>query len=312
MDWPWAVRLMQAPIGPASTPALVSAVSNAGALGTLAASWTDPATLRAEVRQILATTSAPFCLNFVLAFDQGERVGVALDEGVPVVSFSWGLDPALVRRARERGARVLVQVGSVREAVDAAFVGADAIIVQGVEAGGHVQSVSPVLELVREARRLVSCPIIAAGGIGDAEAARGAVEAGAAGVACGTVFLAADEADVHPHYLRRLIDASSGDTVLTGLFDGNWPGAAHRVLVNSTLVRWVDAGRPPRGSRPGEGDVVAHRGARGVERYDDAQPTRETTGDVDAMAMYAGLSVSGVQRAEAASDIVERIAAGLS
>jgi nitronate monooxygenase len=312
VDLPWAVPLMQAPIGPASTPELVSAVSNTGALGTLAASWTDPATLRAQIRQIRGTTDRPWCINLVLAFDQRDRLEVAIEEGAPFVSFSWGVHKDMIRRAQGGGATVLVQVGNVSDAIDADAAGVDIVIAQGVEAGGHVQSISPVLGLVRDARRSVTRPIVAAGGIGDAEAASRAVAAGADGVACGTAFLAAHEADVHPRYLDRLIHASRNDTVLTGLFEGGWPDAPHRVLRNATVARWEEAARPHPGVRPGEGQVVAHRDGHPILRYSDAQPTRSATGDVDAMAMYAGLSVGSVQRSEGAAEIAQRIAKGLS
>lgn len=311
VELPWTVPLIQAPIGPASTPELVSAVSNTGALGTLGASWTDPATLRAQIRQIRATTDRPYCINLVLAFDQRERLEVAVEERVPFVSFSWGVDKGMIERAQQGGATVLVQVGNVSEAIDAEAAGVDIVVVQGVEAGGHVQSTSPLLRLVRDVRGTVSRPIVAAGGIGDPDAARRAVAAGADGVACGTAFLAAHEADVHPHYLDRLIHASPRDTVLTGLFDGGWPDAPHRVLRNATIARWEDAARPHPGTRPGEDDVVAHRNGHSIVRYSDAQPTRGTTGDVDAMAMYAGLSVGSVHRSEGAAEIAQRIARGL-
>ena len=311
VELPWPVPLIQAPIGPASTPELVSTVSNTGALGTLAASWTDPLTLRAQIRQIRATTDQPYCINLVLAFDQRDRLEVALEEGVPLVSFSWGVHEVMIRRAQQGGATVLVQVGNLAEAIDADIAGVDIVIAQGIEAGGHVQSISPVLELVHDMRRKLTRPIIAAGGIGDAASVRRAIAAGADGVACGTAFLAAHEADVHPHYLERLITASPSDTVLTGLFEGGWPDALHRVLRNSTVARWEQTGRPAPGVRPGEGEVVARRGGHPIGRYSDAQPTRDATGEVDAMAMYAGLSVGSVQRSEGAADIAQRIGKGL-
>lgn len=207
---------------------------------------------------------------------------------------------------------VLVQVGNVSEAIDADVAGVDIVIAQGVEAGGHVQSTTPVLQLVRDARRSVTCPIIAAGGIGDADAASRAIAAGADGVACGTAFLAAYEADVHARYLHRLIRASPSDTVLTRLFEVGWPDAPHRVLRNATVARWEEAERPDPGARPGEGEVVAHRDGQPIIRYADAQPTKGTAGDVDAMAMYAGLSVGSVQRSEGAGKFAQRIAKGLS
>lgn len=302
---------MQAPIGPATTPELVIGVSETGALGTLAASWTEPRVLRDQIRQIGGATTRPYCVNLVLAFDQRDRLDVALAEGTPFVSFSWGVEESMIRRAHQGGARVLVQVGTVAEASAATVAGADIIIIQGVEAGGHVQAAGRLLELVRVVREAVRRPIVAAGGIADPDGARRAVAAGADGVACGTAFLAAREADVHPTYVQRLIEAGPADTVLTHLFDQGWPDAPHRILHNTTVTRWQDAGEPRSGDRPGEGDIVGHRSGTPIVRYSDAQPTRETTGDIEAMAMYAGLSAAYVKRTDRAALITERIAAGL-
>jgi nitronate monooxygenase len=202
-------------------------------------------------------------------------------------------------------------VGAAAAAVDAAGAGADGLIVQGLEAGGHVQGSSPTLELVREVRGLVRLPIVAAGGIADLIAVRRAMDAGADAVASGTAFLAAHEANVHPRYLDRLIGADAADTVLTSLFDGGWPDAAHRVIRNETFSRWESAGRPAPGARPGEGEHVATRNSKPIVRYDDAQPTRETSGQIDAMAMYAGTSVSSVRHTEPAVTITSRLASGL-
>jgi nitronate monooxygenase len=308
---PSALPIMQAPIGPAGSPGLVAAASAAGALGTLAASWTDADVLRRQIREIAAASDGPYCVNLVLAFDQRQRLEVALEEGVRVVSFSWGIDDALIRRARQGGAAVFVQVGTVADAIRAESAGADMIIAQGVEAGGHVQSTTPLLDLVADVRRSVRCSVIAAGGIASPAAARRAIAAGADAVAIGTAFLAAREANVHPHYVNRLLMARSQDTVLTEVYDEGWPNAPHRVLRNETVLRWEAAGEPRRGARPGEGDVIARRDDLPVVRYSDAQPTRNTTGDIEAMAMYAGQSVGEVEGVGSAASVVVRIALGL-
>jgi nitronate monooxygenase len=305
---PWELPVMQAPIGPATTTALVAAVSRAGGFGTLAASWTEPATLRGQLERLRAEVEGrPFCVNLVLAFDQRERLAIALAGGSPAISFSWGVDRELFAQARGAGALVLAQVADVGAAQEAVAAGADILIAQGVEAGGHVQGTTPLLQLVR-ALGDVGRPIVAAGGIGDADAVRQALAAGADAVACGTAFLAAEEANVHPAYLDAVLAADASDTVLTGVFDGDWPNAPHRVIRNDTLTAWESAGRPPTGARPGEGDVVATRGSRPILRYADAQPTSSTEGDVVAMALYAGASVGAVTQRAPAAEIVRRLA----
>jgi nitronate monooxygenase len=302
---------MQAPIGPATTADLVASVSAVGALGTVAASWTEPSKLRDQIRAIRSATSNPFCVNLVLAFDQRERLELVLAERVPVVSFAWGTDPDLIGRARVAGVFVLVQVSNPEEAKVAAVGGASGLIAQGVEAGGHVQGKTPLLTLVREVTAKLPLPVVAAGGIADSAAARDALNAGAQAVACGTAFLASSESDVHEHYRARLIAAGPGDTELTDLFDIGWPNAPHRVIRNRTVIDWESAGRPPTGRRPGEGDVVAKRGRTELMRYSDAQPTKSTEGDIEAMAMYAGTGVHHVRSVAPSAAITEAIALGI-
>jgi nitronate monooxygenase len=301
------VPIMQAPLGGCATPQLASAVSQTGGLGTLAASWTEPDVLRNQIRSITRATDRPFCVNLVLEFEQDERLEVVVEERAPIISFSFGLEPRLVERARASGARVLVQVGSVDAARAAAAAGADALIVQGVEAGGHVQGVVGLLPLLAEVQRTVSLPVLAAGGIGDPASARAALAAGAAAAVMGTRFLASDESDAHPIYKASLLDAHARDTVLTGLFDVGWEDSPHRVLRNSTYQRWEDAGGPASGGRPGEGDEIAG----GLVRYASNPPLATMDGDIEAMAMYAGQSVGAITSVEPAAAIVERFAAAL-
>src|SRR3954467_5410287 len=236
---------MQAPLGRGAAARLAGEVSRAGGLGTLGASWTEPPVLREQIRSIARVTDRPFCASLVLDFAQDERLEVAVEERVPWVSFSFGLRPELVARARAGGARVLVQVASARAARGAADAGADALIVQGVEAGGHVQSVVGLLPLIVAVRRVVSLPLVAAGGIADPASARAALIAGTAAVAMGTRFVASEECDAHPRCKAGLLDAEGRDTVLTELFDVGWP-APHRVLRNyaGQGVGTIDAVEP--------------------------------------------------------------------
>lgn len=308
MELPWRLPVMQAPIGPAGTPQLVAAVSRAGALGTLAASWMPVATVEQIVRELRAGLPEPFCVNLVLAFEQRDRLEVALAAGAPVIAFSWGVDRELIALARADGAFVLVQAGDADTAGAAESAGADAVIVQGIEAGGHVQGRQPLSALLREVRARVRVPVLAAGGIADELAAVAAHEAGADGVACGTAFLAAEEAAVHPVYRECLFRAGATDTVLTSAFDGGWPNAPHRVLRNSTVSAWEAAGAPAQG-RPGDGEVVATRGETSIRRYEFAMPSEATDGEIEAMALYAGTSVDSVARSEPSAAIVARLSA---
>jgi nitronate monooxygenase len=300
------VPLMQAPLGRGAGARLAIAVSQAGGLGTLGASWTAPAALREQIRSIGRTTDRPFCVNLVLDFEQDERVEVAVEARVPWVSFSFGMHRQLIERAHAGGTRAMVQVASTDAARAAADAGADALIVQGVEAGGHVQSVVGLLPLLAEVSRAVSLPLLAAGGIADPASARAALASGATAVVMGTRFVASDECDAHPRYKTRLLEAEGRDTVLTRLFDVGWD-APHRVLRNSTYERWEAAGRPEAGRRPGEGEEVAP----GIVRYAVNLPLSDGKGDVEAMAMYAGQGVGAIETVESAAAITERFAAAL-
>lgn len=305
------IPVMQAPLGRAGGVELALAVSQAGGLGTLGASYTAPADLREQIRCLREGTHAPFCVNLILDFEQHERVDVAVGEGAPWISFSWGMKPELVGRAKAGGVRVLVQVASVREARLAVAAGADALIVQGVEAGGHVQSTIGLLPLLGEVINAVGVPLVAAGGIADPRTARAVLAAGADAVAMGTRFVASEEALAHPRYQQRLLEASGADTVLTELFDVGWP-APHRILRNHVYDAWQAAGSPPRGQRPNENEPVAAAPFGEIPRYAVNPPVADMTGDVEAMAMYAGQGVGAITVIESAREIVNRFGAALA
>jgi NAD(P)H-dependent flavin oxidoreductase YrpB (nitropropane dioxygenase family) len=303
--------VVQASIGRVGDAALAAAVSKAGGLGSLGASYMPLDVLRDQVREMRRLTEAPVVVNLILAFDQVERLEVAVEEHAPWISFSWGIDVTLIARAHAGGARVLVQVASVEEARSAAAARADALIVQGSEAGGHVQSRRPLLPLLQEVRAAMSLPIVAAGGIGDPEAARAALAAGADAISMGTRFAASSESLAHPRYRERLAASNGADTVLTDLFDVGWL-APHRVLRNKVYDVWEAAGSPPSGQRPGEGEPVAKGPSGTVVRYAVSPAVIGMTGDIDAMAMYAGLGVGAVRSVEPAAEIVERFARALA
>jgi NAD(P)H-dependent flavin oxidoreductase YrpB (nitropropane dioxygenase family) len=123
----------------------------------------------------------------------------------------------------------------------------------------------------------------------------------------GTRFVATAEADVHPEYAARVVAASGADTVHTLLFDGGWPDAPHRVLENSTYRRWVQAGRQPPGRRPGEGEVLGEHEGVPIPRYGADDPRRATTGDIEAMCLYAGTGAGAITSVEPAAAVVERV-----
>jgi NAD(P)H-dependent flavin oxidoreductase YrpB (nitropropane dioxygenase family) len=146
------------------------------------------------------------------------------------------------------------------------------------------------------------------GGIADARGLVAALSLGAQGVWIGTRCLAAREANVHATYPRGVIEASAGDTMYTGAFDGGWPDAPHRFLRNAMLTAWEAAGRPPAPGRPGDGDTVATApDGRSLPRYHMAMPQDGAAGDVEEMALYAGQGVGLVRACERTADIVRAL-----
>jgi NAD(P)H-dependent flavin oxidoreductase YrpB (nitropropane dioxygenase family) len=242
----------------------------------------------------------------VLEWPQEKRLAACLEEGVEVVSFFWGDPSALVPRAREAGARVLQTVGSTDEARRALDAGVDVLLAQGWEAGGHVRGTVTTMVLVpRVVDVSGSVPVVAAGGIADGRGVAAALALGAAGACLGTRFLASTEAAVHPLYQQHIVGAQEGDTVYTTLFDGGWPGAPHRTLRNSTVHAWERAGRPAPGQRPDEGTPVANRAdGSPIERYSDVIPLPGMSGNVEALALYAGQSSGLVGGVKPAASIV--------
>jgi NAD(P)H-dependent flavin oxidoreductase YrpB (nitropropane dioxygenase family) len=305
------VPIIQAPIGSACSAALIAEAANAGALGMLAGSWLDPERLRDKIRTIRALTSSPFGVNFVLAWPQDERVAVAIEEGVRIVSFFWGDVERYAPRVHRAGGLVLHSAGSVVEARRAVDQGADIVVAQGWEAGGHVRgdvALSVLVPAVCDA--IAPRPVVAAGGVADGRGLVAALALGAEAVWMGTRFLAATEAQVDPMYHSHLIAADDTATVHTTLFDGGWPDAAHRVLRNSTVRAWEAAGCPIPPHRPGENEIVAFTAdGHPIPRYSDIIPVADTTGDVEALAMYAGQSAALVRDVASTSEIVSKIVA---
>ncbi|MFT5210107.1 MAG: NAD(P)H-dependent flavin oxidoreductase YrpB (nitropropane dioxygenase family) [Flavobacterium sp.] len=304
------IPIIQAPMGGAAGPKLAAAVSNAGGLGTLPL-WTyDIETTRSQIRATKAITSKPFAVNLNMDFPQEERLDLCLDEGVPIISFFWKDSSKLVTRAKSAGAIVLHSVATADEARRAVDSGVDILIAQGWEAGGHVRGQVASMPLIPTIVDVAgSIPVIAAGGISDGRGLAASLCLGASGAWIGTRFLASEEVDIHPEYRKHLLKANENDTVhLDNLFDVGWRNAPHRVLRNSTVKNWEDSGKARSGERPGEGDIIGHvSGTSDLVRYMSHTPRRATTGDIEAMSMWAGQGVAMVQKIQPAAEIVQEI-----
>jgi NAD(P)H-dependent flavin oxidoreductase YrpB (nitropropane dioxygenase family) len=302
--------IVQAPM--AAIPRLAAAVSNAGALGMLTLTWSEDA--GAVVRETAALTGRPFGGNLVLTEDQHRRLDQALEAGLRIVSFFWGDPSGYVQQVHDAEGIVLHTVGTAEEARRAVASGADVIVAQGWEAGGHVWGTIATLPLVPAVVDAVDpVPVIAAGGIGDARGVAAVLALGAQAAWLGTRFLLAEEMPIHQDYRHRLITAAETDPQrYADLYEVGWPDAPHRALRNSTADAWQAAGRPPLAQRPGAGEVIAHfASGESIVRYEPAPPMAGTTGEIEALSMWAGQSVALARQPQSAADIVTELTSRL-
>jgi NAD(P)H-dependent flavin oxidoreductase YrpB (nitropropane dioxygenase family) len=308
---------------------LAAAVSEAGGLGTIAVS--GAAAIRGELAAARALTGRPLAVNVLLPFarrDWFEAAGAA-----DVIVTFWG-------RPRRRTPGVwLHQCGSVAETRQAQAAGADGVIVQGVEAGGHVRGTTPGLQLLEEARAALPAgyPLLLAGGIAEPDDVQEALAAGAQAAVAGTRFLLSDESRAHALYKERLLAAR--ETLLTELFGAGWP-ALHRVVPNAATEQWLGGVRPLLAmgrtkderqtvlSAPWGNRVLNHLLAPGI-RYapsslqarmiraqrpgsrilTPAGPTDDGPPNlVEAGALYAGETVARIEAVRPAAELVRELA----
>lgn len=211
-----------------SFPPLVAAVSNAGGLGILGAAFMSPEELRENIREIRRLTDNPFGVNF--AADNPELdtlLEVIVDENVPVVSYGIGNPQKIIKKTKKHGIINFPTAGSLRHALRAEADGADAVIVQGLEAGGHTGFVSSLVLTPLAAGKL-KIPVVSAGGITDGRGLMAALALGAEGISMGTRFIVTQESPVPLKVKEFIINKSEEDTVVTD----NFTGVRCRVLKN--------------------------------------------------------------------------------
>jgi NAD(P)H-dependent flavin oxidoreductase YrpB (nitropropane dioxygenase family) len=302
--------IIQAGMGAVARHELAAAVSEAGGLGTIGGARGRIAEELAAARKL---TGRPIAVNLVLHLLRPGDVQAARDADV-IVTF-WG-EP----RRLAPGTWVH-QCGSVQEARAAEAAGADAVMAQGVEAGGHVRGTTPLLDLIESVCAAVKVPVLAAGGIVEQGDVREALDAGAVAAVLGTRFLLSDESRAHPDYKQRCLQADR--TVLTELFGFGWAEAPQRVVPNAATRRWLDA--DPRG--PGWIRTANRLTAPLVMRVPEAiqdralafqRPSFPFLGPVmalddgprsllDSGPLYAGASVTRISDVRPAAEIVAKL-----
>jgi len=200
----------------AGTAKLAAAVSNAGGLGMIGSGAMRAQQLKEAIEQIRKLTDRPFGVNVMLASPYVEELlDVIVQENVPVVSFGAGNPVKYIPKLKDRDIKVIVVVASDSLAKLVERAGADAVVAEGMESGGHIGEVTTIV-LVNKVARSVNIPVIAAGGIADGRGMAAAFALGAEGVQMGTRFLATVEAEVHENYKKKILNASIRDTVVTG------------------------------------------------------------------------------------------------
>ena len=286
-----------------STSELVSAVAGAGGVGMLATPLMSPLELEQALDELRERSSGVFGVNFLVPFLDRECVAIAARNSNLVEFFYGDPDPRLVEQVHSLGARVSWQVGSVAEALAAERAGCDLVVAQGTEAGGHVRGRTSLLPLLSQALDVLQIPVLAAGGISTARDLAAVLACGAAGARIGTRFVASRESGAHPAYVQLLIDASAEDTCLTEAFSVMWPNAPHRVL-RSSIVAAEGLSEGVLGETRVGGRVAP------VQRFSVVCPSVNTTGHIEAMALYAGESVAGVTSVKPAAEIVAELTSG--
>ena len=280
---------------------LAGCVSAAGGLGVIGASWLDAEAVQGHVERARELTGAPLGINLLL-FGNEELLEPVLELAPEVLSTAWPRDDQDLRgifaRAHERGAKVMHMVASLPDAALAAEAGADVIVAQGTEGGGHVGEIGSTVLVRQVVKEVAPIPVVAAGGFADGAGLAAALARGADGVLMGTRFLATQEAP-GPGPAKAAIVASDGhDTILTTVPDTlagkDWPGAWSRVTRTRFVEEWL--GREPELRRRRE--EVRGRLADARER-----------GDQDYWTMWVGQSAGLVESVVPAGELVRTVVA---
>jgi NAD(P)H-dependent flavin oxidoreductase YrpB (nitropropane dioxygenase family) len=284
----------------ATSATLVAAVSNAGGLGTLGASGRSPAELREDTARIRELTAAPFGLNVLLFFGDEVTLDTVLALRPTVAAFAWPTaDQSLnhvFARAHDVGAHVMHMASRLDDAVRAAEAGADIIVAQGSEGGGHVGVMSTMVLVPQVVAAVTPKPVLAAGGIADGRGLAAALALGASGVLLGTRFLATPEAPLHAHFKQAILASDGHDTDLTELPDlitGRvWPGAFARSWRNALIRQWMGREWQLRQQRPRVAAEVA---------------VARAAGDADHTPLLFGQDAGLIDAIEPAGDLIDRI-----
>ena len=266
---------------------LAAAVSQAGGFGCLGMVRESAQFIYEQIWHTRELTHRPFGVNLIPAATDPallqQQLRTCISERVETVVLFWDVDAATVRMLKSADIKVLHQVGTVKAAIEAANAGADAIIAQGYEAGGHVHGTTSTLALVPAVVDAVDVPVIASGGIADGRGVVAAMALGAQGVHCGTAFLATQESFAHEDHKQHVVRSHGEDTLYGELFHINWPPQSPTRVLRTPFTEQDHPCEYP-------GGVVAYQDGRPIALYSTDSPLRNTEGDRSSMPFFAGQS----------------------
>ena len=228
-------------------PAMVAGVSEAGGFGAIGCHGMSAAEVTAASIAIREITDKPFALNFLMFLLEEEAFTAALNQKPDAIALAWPRGDQNLKfyidRIHDAGCKVTLMAGSVKEAVRGAEAGADVIIAQGSEGGGHVGWMASMVLTPMVVDAVSPIPVLAAGGFADGRGLAAAIALGADGALLGTRFLASEESKMHPNFKKSILDSDGHDTVLTEIPDlaarTVWPGAMSRVQRNAFIENWI-------------------------------------------------------------------------
>lgn len=269
---------------------LVSAVSNAGGLGTIGAGLMPDTWLREEIKKTKEKTKNPFAVNLFMQHPRLDSlVKIIIEEKVPVV-FTGGGDPLpLFPHLKKAGIKIIPVVPTPRLAKKIEQNGADAVVVEGLESGGHIGNCTTFCLIPQTKNLLKKIPLIAAGGIYDGQTAAAAFLLGADGIQMGTRFLASKECQIHQDYKKKIVDATTDDIKVVLRFTGH----PLRVIENQLADSWQKL--EEKGAFPEE--IKAQKIVSG----------RITSGDIEKIPLLAGFSAGGITDIKSCKEIIEEI-----